>query len=268
VLEHVGQRLLDNTERGQVLARGNLARLAVDGQLDVKPSPPGLVRELGKIRQARCGQQIAGAFLTEHVEQPSHLGQRFPAGRLDGGERLLRFLRVVPDDEMPDTSLDRDDAHRVRDDVVQLTRYPQPLLLNGRPRISLVVLGARAHRPADRPRRTDERGHGGGLGESDRDGGEPEGCPQRVWRQQSGQGERDQHQSQRDPGWPRRLDPRDRIRRQGHGQQRVLRERDTREGEGYLRDGAGPQREQRPAASRRHCRVQVLRVVGIADDRL
>jgi hypothetical protein len=128
VLDDVGQRLLQDPECREVDALGERARVALDGEVhpqagraraleqSVEVGQPGLGRALGRL-------VLAGA---QQLERAVHLGHRLPAEvgdpRRGLGDALVGHGRAQR------LRLDDDQAHVVRDDVVELLGDPHPLL--------------------------------------------------------------------------------------------------------------------------------------------
>ena len=75
-----------------------------------------------------AGGRVCFVGLAQGAEHPAHLVQGLPAGRLDGPQSVTRVRGLGVDDVLAVACLDRDDAHAVRDHVVQLPRDAQPLL--------------------------------------------------------------------------------------------------------------------------------------------
>ena len=169
VLDHVGQRLLDDPVGRQVDARGQVARLAVARHVDpharargpgdqpVQVGQPGRgvqrrSRPAGGRRRARLGPGTGAGAGTQHradrrsgtarsrvgvvglpqrAQHPAHLVQRLAAGGLDGAERVPGVTRLGVDHVLAVARLDRDHAHAVRDHVVQFPGDAQSLLGDG-----------------------------------------------------------------------------------------------------------------------------------------
>jgi hypothetical protein len=101
VLEHVGERLLDDAEGGEVDARGELAALPFDEQLYRQLGAPELLEQLTDALEPRLRRKLGGLGVpVQQAEQPTHLGERPPSGALDlrhgatgatrvGGQRAL-----------------------------------------------------------------------------------------------------------------------------------------------------------------------------------
>jgi hypothetical protein len=84
------------------------------------------------VLEARLRRQRGRLLGTaEDADEPPHLGKRLATGLLDDQQRLpLSFLLGVQ--EATDAGgLDRHDAHRMADDVVELACDAGPLLGNG-----------------------------------------------------------------------------------------------------------------------------------------
>ena len=67
---------------------------------------------------------LAQVLCMQEVDEPSHLGQRFPARLPDRLEALVRSLSGRVRGHSPRTGLDDDHREVVRDDVVQLASDP------------------------------------------------------------------------------------------------------------------------------------------------
>jgi hypothetical protein len=179
MLDHVGDRLLDDPVGSQVQPGGKLGPLAADVQVHSDASFGGSLDQAAQVRQSRRWYQRAVlppwpcvvALGPQHPKQPPHLAQRTPADLLDGRQRPGCLLRARADHVVGDPRLHSDQAHRVCDDVVQLARDLQPLLaarpaslgqLLTRPPLRLLGQAGRIrallpHRIADRPRSRDQQ---------------------------------------------------------------------------------------------------------------
>jgi hypothetical protein len=127
VLERVGQGLLHDPVCGQLDADGQLAALAVDGELHRQTGLPDLRHERRQVGQRRLrGERPGRGFGPQHADQPPHLGQRAAADLLDGPQHLAG--RALLDD--PPLGSGLDDHHRdaMRDRVVQFPRDPGAFL--------------------------------------------------------------------------------------------------------------------------------------------
>jgi hypothetical protein len=157
VAERVRQRLLHDPVRGEVDARRQLDRIALDAVLDRQARVADLLDEPAERRHPRLrrerGQLVRAA---EHPEQAAHLGERGAAGLLDGQQRLALALLLGRQQPPDGPGLDGHHRDAVGDDVVQLARDPLPLLRDRPLRLGLAVeLGAR--RPLPRRPRVLER---------------------------------------------------------------------------------------------------------------
>ena len=128
VLDHVGQRLLEDPERRQVDALGERPRVALDGELDAKAGRARALQEVAEVGQPRLRRALGRLVLagSQQLERAVHLRHRLAAELRDvrggGRDALLGDgggERLGPDD---------DHAHVVRDDVVQLLGDPHALL--------------------------------------------------------------------------------------------------------------------------------------------
>jgi hypothetical protein len=75
--------------------------------------------------------------LTQHPDQPAHLGQRLAAGLFDGQERIALSVLGGRQQSSHRRRLHGHDTHAVGDHVVQLARDAGPLLGDGLPRVAL-----------------------------------------------------------------------------------------------------------------------------------
>ena len=82
VLERVGQRLLDDAVGGEVDARRQRPRLALDAQLDREPGGAALGRRARRARRAPAAGASSAAVVgrAQHAEHPAQLGERLAAG--------------------------------------------------------------------------------------------------------------------------------------------------------------------------------------------
>ena len=118
MLERVGQRLLDDAERGELQpGRQRLGGRTVDGELDLQAGGADMVDEVLDLAQARLGRHLGVArVLAQDAEQAAHLGQRMAAGPRDVGHRGLGAVRRLAD--RVGRAVGKGDHHRevVRDD--------------------------------------------------------------------------------------------------------------------------------------------------------
>ena len=174
MLDHVGERLLDDAERGQVEAGRQAAGSAdpLDGHRD--PGPRGPLHQPVQVAQARCGNerggrpdgispepdgrrrpdpgQSGGGFrgdlgvgLAEHAEHPLHLAQRLTAHRLDRAQRGPGLIRLAVEHVLAEAGLHADHGHAVGHHVVQFPGDPEPLRgdrIAGRPVPDVGHMGA------------------------------------------------------------------------------------------------------------------------------
>jgi len=68
------------------------------------------------------GKVRIDVVLSKHVEQPAHLDECVPAGVLDCRQRLARGGLLPLEYALSRLRLNDDDADRVSDDVVELSR--------------------------------------------------------------------------------------------------------------------------------------------------
>ena len=156
VLEHVGERLLDDAVREQVDAGRKLPRQPIRGQRDVQARPAGLLDEPGEVREAGLGAQPVEAGLrSQDPEQVAQLVQRLASGLLHRRHRPQGALGVLGGDGLGRARLHRHEAHPVGDHVVQLARDAGPLLDHDPARLGglfpLQLGGALAAQPEPAP---------------------------------------------------------------------------------------------------------------------
>ena len=200
VLERVGQRLLHDAVGGEVDAGRQLARLAVDVQLDRQPGRAGALDQRAELVQRRLRRERGGLLAgVQHAEQVAHLAQRLAAGALDQRRGLDRALRVAGEDAPRAAGLDDHHRDAVGDDVVHLARDPAALVGDRARGVGLALLvrdlrglvqlggqlGARAHDAPGQPHQHAEDGREDDVARSrsrragQRDGGDRDGHDRR-----------------------------------------------------------------------------------------
>jgi hypothetical protein len=201
VLEGVGQRLLDDPVDAEAHAGGQVevaAGLEVDRQAD----RPAVLRELVEPARIRLRGPLRAGLVraAQHAEQPAQLGQRLPPGVGDRAHRVLRHLGIGPDRVSGAVGLHDHHAHRVCDDVVQLTGDARALLAHRELRLLIafdlqqlqplfqlgVIRTASADELAQRPAETehhgDEEDHRDGHGLADAEDRPQEGADGQPYR--------------------------------------------------------------------------------------
>ena len=143
VLDHVGERFLDDTVGGQVHARRQCPRRAAYAELDGQPGGghplderAGLVQAgLWPQRPGVLGGAPAGVFrlarLREQAEHVLELGDGRPAAFLDGQQRRPGLVRRGAKYPPGRARLHHHHADVVRHHVVQLAGDARPLLPDG-----------------------------------------------------------------------------------------------------------------------------------------
>ena len=125
------------------ISGGQRDLFALDPHLDRQARLAHLRHELLERRQARLRRERGLLVaLPQDAQQPSHLRQRLPPGLLDRQQRLPLPLLVGLEQPPNGTRLNRHDADRVRDHIVQLARDPAPLVVHRPLRVFLAPLGA------------------------------------------------------------------------------------------------------------------------------
>jgi hypothetical protein len=92
--------------------------------------------DAGGLRGVRQGSEVGhprrrriGRFRAQGAERNPHIAERDPAGRGDDPQRVSHLLRVFVGHMVGDGRLHRDQAHAVRDDVVDLPGDAKALLV-------------------------------------------------------------------------------------------------------------------------------------------
>jgi hypothetical protein len=142
VLERIGQRLLDDPERGQVERRRQRSRRALDPERDRESRLANPADELLEVGQSRLRPERGRAVVrAEHAEQRPHLVDRLPAGNCDHVERVPHVRLVAVQHPGRGPGLDHHHGHVVGHHVVQLSRDPAPLDRHGCLRLQFPLLG-------------------------------------------------------------------------------------------------------------------------------
>jgi hypothetical protein len=119
VFEHVGQRLLHDAVGGDRDAERKRSGLALDLELNRKPSLSHLRNELVELAKGRLGRM--GWWLpsdTQHPQESPHLAERLPARPLDCLQCLAGRSSIAAERHSLSPCLDDHHAHAVRKDVV------------------------------------------------------------------------------------------------------------------------------------------------------
>jgi ABC-2 type transport system ATP-binding protein len=130
VAARVGQRFLHDPIGGQLDARWERHRVAVNGQADAHAAAAGALDELRHPVEAGLGRAVGFAVdvSAQDAEQASHLGQRVAGGVADRGEALAPLGRHVRRRQARRLGLHGDHRDVVGDDVVQLAGDPRAFL--------------------------------------------------------------------------------------------------------------------------------------------
>ena len=129
VLDHVGQRLLDHSVRGEVQGGGEVSDRALGADLNRETRPPQVSGQPVQGLDPRWGLVVGvGLVAAQRAEDAPDLGEGGPAGRLHGEQRHLCLARVSVDHVRSHAGLQGDHTQGVPDDVVQLLGDPQPLV--------------------------------------------------------------------------------------------------------------------------------------------
>jgi hypothetical protein len=122
VLERVRQGLLHDAVGGQLEPDRELARLAVDVQLDGQARVAHLRDERREVVQPRLRHERVGVVAAQHPDEAAHLGERAAADLLDGGQHLVGRAALGVERAPLGAGLDDHHRHVVCDRVVQLSR--------------------------------------------------------------------------------------------------------------------------------------------------
>ncbi len=127
VLEHVGQRFLDDAESGEIEIRGQVDRPAVSLVLHLQPAGAQPVEQQTDPGKAeRCTTELV-IVAPQHADDSAQVSQRVASGGRDRGQRVAGRSRVADSHEPRGAGLDDHHAHTVRNDIMQLTRDPGAL---------------------------------------------------------------------------------------------------------------------------------------------
>ena len=128
MLQHVRQRFLHDAVGGERHAGRHVAVAALDADFDLEAGGPDRLDQARQLGEIGRGFVLRAGVFAQHAEHAADLGQRGTAGVGDRLERFLRFGRIGVDDVRAHARLHRDDAHRVRDHVVELLRDAEALV--------------------------------------------------------------------------------------------------------------------------------------------
>ena len=92
VFEDVGEGLLDDSVGHQTEGLGDDRLLSRDGEGDLHP---GLLDELGNLRQPGGGGVVGVGVLSQHPDDATHLDEGLATGLGDGVEDLGGLLRLL-----------------------------------------------------------------------------------------------------------------------------------------------------------------------------
>ena len=171
VLARVRERLLDDPVQRQLDAARQRPRRPLDAQLDRHAGALALGHEVAEVADPRLRREPElGGVAAQHAEEPPELRERLAPGVLHGAQRRHGALGIAPEDLLRGARLHDHDAHRVRDDVVELARDPAALGGGG----ALDLLGALGLEPCGA---VGERARGVGAPADDAAGGPAEDRP-------------------------------------------------------------------------------------------
>ena len=124
---------------GEVEARRELDRVALDGNSTGSPARRVRVTSVSGLPSPAAAQLGLGHVAAQDAEQAARLGERLPAGLLDG--RIGPVPAPGPREQQPGGAcLDGHDGDAVGDDVVQLAGDARPLCGDGRQRLGLTLV--------------------------------------------------------------------------------------------------------------------------------
>ena len=143
MLEHVGQRLLDDAVGRHVHTLRQRRVVTVDEQADLQASGAEAVGQRGQLADARL-RGAAGllVWVAEHAEQAAGFGQGLPSAVLD----FLQGRRIRPARGPRPGGVQHDHAEVVGDDVVQFPADPGPLRRRGLLGLALQARAPRGQR--------------------------------------------------------------------------------------------------------------------------
>src|SRR5262249_6267604 len=136
----VGERLLHDSDRRQLHSfRYPFGLLALDLEFNVGARLAEAVNQRADTVEAGSGleRNVSDAWLAEDAEDRAQLVERVVARRLDRCERVSRATGLALGEMGGDAGLHVDRGQRVRDDVVEIARDPQPFLLSAALRLLL-----------------------------------------------------------------------------------------------------------------------------------
>ncbi len=130
---HVGERLLQDPERGEIRARRQPPPRGLPLHGDGEPGRGRLVDQFGEPVESGGGRAGGLAGGAQGVQDLPDLAEGLLAGRLDGGERRTGLLGVRVEQRQAHAGLHVDHGDAVGQYVVQLAGDPQPLLVHPAP---------------------------------------------------------------------------------------------------------------------------------------
>ena len=137
VLDHVGESLLDDPVPADIEDGVDRPHRTIDTNVHLESRVAHLLHEYLELaeRRLRTAQGGLVAVAAKHPQEGAELTEGATGGPLDGFEDLHRPPRIRLCRAAPSTCLYGDHAHRMGDDVVELTGDPASLFLCSAPRV-------------------------------------------------------------------------------------------------------------------------------------
>ena len=122
MLQHVRQSLLHDAVRGEIDAGRQRPGRALGHGLDGQAGAADGLEQLVELCESWLGHQLGLLIVGfQHPDQTAHLGHAEPAGVFDPAQGQRCLTGIALDHRSGGSGLDDHHAHRMRDDVVQLT---------------------------------------------------------------------------------------------------------------------------------------------------
>ena len=140
MLDHIGQRLLDDAIKSQIRAHRQLGNGACDRELSGEAAcAPSLDQRREPVDpESRHGPVLVA--LAQHAHDAAQFGHRGPAGRRHFAECRSRHNRVVANGDPGHPRLHHHDADAVGHDVVQLAGHAVAFLRGDRSQAQLLLV--------------------------------------------------------------------------------------------------------------------------------
>jgi hypothetical protein len=130
VPRHVGQCLLYQPVRRELVSRRRVLRIAAQFQVDGEPVVRHLFHQLPQLRQTRLRRQLRirdAVSISQRRQQPVQLAER-AAARVPDPLEPVQYVAIAPVQQIrTGLGLDHHQVHRVRDHVMQVPCDVRPL---------------------------------------------------------------------------------------------------------------------------------------------